>query len=108
MFARIVIIIVFLSSGSVSHAPKTTEEVVGALRLDEAHDIVAAMKHIVEEDGGARAKMILEAHPQLLPALVQMQCRLGMVVPPELLGGGDNGAGRNSSQQQLLEQVRNE
>jgi hypothetical protein len=105
------------SIGSVSsmHAPKSTADVVGAMNLDQAHDILAAMKHIIEEDGGARAKMILEAHPQLVPALVQMQCRLGMSVPPELLplhnsnnpnvpsfGGSSD---ENQQQQHLLQQV---
>lgn len=98
-------------SGSVTHAPKTTADIVGALNLDEAHDILAAMKHIVEEDGGARAKMILDAHPQLVAALIQIQCRLGMSVPPELLAPPPPpppGAGGNSEQQQLLlQQVMN-
>ena len=86
-----------------------------ALQLDEAHDILAAMKRIVEEDGGARAKMILESHPQLVPALVQMQVRLGMSVPPSLLAppqplsiapalGGGSGI-VDSQQQHLLQQV---
>lgn len=98
-------------SGSVSRTPKTTADVVNALKLDEAHDILAAMKHIVEEDGGARAKMILEAHPQLVPALVHMQTRLGMSVPPSLLnpasqsGGGMSTGGSDSNQQHLLQQV---
>lgn len=74
-----------ISGSVVAQAPKTTADVVNAMNLDEAHDILAAMKHIVEEDGGARAKMILDAHPQLVAALVQIQCRLGMSVPPELL-----------------------
>jgi hypothetical protein len=92
---------------------------VNALKLDEAHDILSAMKHIVEEDGGARAKMILDAHPQLVPALIQMQCRLGMAVPPELLAPhagpgpvpplpaslGPSGADENPMQQHLLQQV---
>jgi hypothetical protein len=89
--------------------------VVDALQLDEAHDILAAMKRIVEEDGGARAKMILESHPQLVPALVQMQVRLGMSVPPSLLAppqplsiapalGGGSGI-VDSQQQHLLQQV---
>jgi len=71
-------------SGS-SNVFKSTAEVVADLQLHEAHDILAAMKHIIEEDSGARAKMILEAHPQLIPALVQIQCRLGMAVPPSIL-----------------------
>ena len=68
-----------------SNAPKTMVDVVSALKLDEAHDILAAMKNIVEEDGGVRAKMILDAHPQLIPALIHIQQRLGMSVPPDLL-----------------------
>lgn len=109
-----------LFSGSTAPAAvsKTTADIVGALKLDEAHDILAAMKRIVEEDGGARAKMILDAHPQLVPALIQMQCRLGMSVPPELMpaapphahmavpqmhrGGED---AQQQHQQQLLQQV---
>lgn len=104
-------------SGSVAPpAQKTTADIVGALKLDEAHDILAAMKHIVEEDGGARAKMILDAHPQLVPALIQIQCRLGMSVPPELMAGGppphmaathghEGGEGTQQHQQHLLQQV---
>lgn len=58
---------------------------VNSLKLHEAHDILAAMKNFIEEDGGVRAKAILDAHPQLVPALAQMQSRLGMAVPQYLL-----------------------
>ena len=38
-----------------------------------------AMKRLVDEDGGVRAKQVLEDFPQLVPALLEMQRRLGMV-----------------------------
>ena len=75
----------FCVLGTSSGAPKTTEEIVSAMKLDEAHDILAAMKRMIEEDGGDRAKMILDSHPQLIPALIQIQNRLGMAVPQHLL-----------------------
>lgn len=43
------------------------------LKLHEAYDILDAMKRIVDEDSGERAKSILEAHPQLVDALLQIQ-----------------------------------
>jgi 2-oxo-4-hydroxy-4-carboxy--5-ureidoimidazoline (OHCU) decarboxylase len=43
--------------------------------LHEAYDILEAMKRIVDEDNGERARTILEAHPQLVIALLQIQAR---------------------------------
>jgi hypothetical protein len=52
---------------------KSTHDVVSELKLHEAYDILDAMKRIVDEDSGERAKGILEAHPQLVDALLQIQ-----------------------------------
>ena len=52
---------------------KGTAEVVGELKLHEAYDILDAMKRIVDEDSGSRAKSILEAYPQLVSALLEIQ-----------------------------------
>lgn len=57
---------------------KTTESVIAGLKLHQAYDFLEAMKNIVEEDHGHRAKAILEAYPQLIPACVEIQRRLGM------------------------------
>jgi hypothetical protein len=54
---------------------KDTDDVVGSLKLHEAYDILEAMKRIVDEDNGERARTILEAHPQLVIALLQIQVR---------------------------------
>ncbi len=42
------------------------------------------MKKLVDEDHGHRAKAILEAYPQLVPAFLEIQRRLGMVAAPPL------------------------
>jgi hypothetical protein len=60
-------------------AMKTTEGVVQGLKLHQAYDFLETMKNIVEEDHGRRAKAILEAYPQLIPAFLDIQRRLGMV-----------------------------
>lgn len=60
-------------------AIKTTEGVVAGLKLHQAYDFLETMKNIVEEDHGRRAKAILEAYPQLIPAFLDIQRRLGMV-----------------------------
>jgi len=65
----------YLAVGSV----KTTESVVAGLKLHQAYDFLEAMKKMVEEDQGHKAKAILEAYPQLIPACVEIQRRLGMV-----------------------------
>ena len=59
------------------------------LQLHEAWDILDAMKRLVDEDR-ARARTLLESHPQLVEALVQIQRRLGMI---PTLGGGLGGGG---------------
>mmetsp|Transcript_8838 Transcript_8838/g.9353 ORF Transcript_8838/g.9353 Transcript_8838/m.9353 type:complete len:250 (+) Transcript_8838:33-782(+) len=64
---------------------KDTEEVVASLKLHEAYDILEAMKRIVDEDSGERARTILEAHPQLVFALLQIQKRLGMAISQSAL-----------------------
>lgn len=58
---------------------RTTQSVVGSLKLIETYDILEGMKKIIDEDRGHRARAILEAYPQLVPALIEMQRRLGMV-----------------------------
>lgn len=58
---------------------KTTEGVIAGLKLHQAYDCLETMKRIVEEDHGHRAKAILEAYPQLIPAFLEIQRRLGMI-----------------------------
>ena len=57
---------------------KTTEGTIAGLKLHQAYDFLETMKNIVEEDQGHRAKAILEAYPQLIPACIEIQRRLGM------------------------------
>lgn len=59
---------------------KDTDEVVASLKLHEAYDILEAMKRIVDEDNGERARSILESHPQLVIALLQIQVNLSLFV----------------------------
>ena len=40
---------------------------------------LAGIKNMVDEDRGQRAKEILQAQPQLVPALVAIQQRLGII-----------------------------
>ena len=59
-----------------------------------------AMKRLVDEDR-ARARTLLEAYPQIVEALVQIQRRLGMI--PTVSGGpmlssGSSGGGHNMEQ----------
>lgn len=75
----VVQIITSRSLFSVGPTLKTTENVVAGLKLHQAYDFLETMKKIVEEDHGHRAKAILEAYPQLIPACVEIQRRLGMV-----------------------------
>ena len=58
---------------------KTTESVVAGLKLHQAYDFLEAMKKMAEEEHGHRARAVLEAYPQLIPACVEIQRRLGMV-----------------------------
>jgi hypothetical protein len=51
---------------------------VASLKLHEAYDILEAMKRIVDEDNGERARSILESHPQLVIALLQIQVHLSL------------------------------
>jgi hypothetical protein len=49
------------------------------MQLHEAWDILEAMKKLVDEDRtGQRVRTILEAHPQLVGAMLEIQRRLGM------------------------------
>jgi hypothetical protein len=53
------------------------------MKLSQAYDVLEAMKRIVDEDNGLRAKAVLEAYPQLVPAFLEVQRRLGMVTSAE-------------------------
>jgi hypothetical protein len=52
-------------------------QVIASLKLHEAWDILDAMKKLVTEDNnrGQKAKAILEAHPQLVGAIYEIQVR---------------------------------
>ena len=52
---------------------RTTEATVASLKLSEIYDILEGMKKVINEYRGHRARAILEAYPQLIPALVEMQ-----------------------------------
>ena len=54
---------------------KTTEAIVANMKLAEVYDFLVEFKKIIDEDRGHRARAILEAHPQLIPALAEMQVR---------------------------------
>lgn len=72
---------------------KSTESIISAMPLTEIHDILDGMKKIIDEDRGQRARALLEANPQLVPAFIEMQRRLGMV---EASGAGA-GVGKQPS-----------
>ncbi len=96
---------------------KTAESVISNLKLHQAYDFLETMKNIVDEDSH-RAKAILEAYPQLIPAFNEIQRRLGMVAAPQIsepksvavpqLSPADSAVGAPPSvyQQHLLQQVR--
>ena len=50
-------------------------QVIASLQLHEAWDILDAMKKLTEEDRGEKARALLEACPQLVGALAQIQVR---------------------------------
>ena len=52
---------------------KTTESVVGSMKLSDIYDILDGMKNLVDEDRGQKARALLDAYPQLVPALIEMQ-----------------------------------
>ena len=58
---------------------KTPESVTADMNLADAYDVLAGIKNMVDEDRGQRAKEILQAQPQLVPALVAIQQRLGII-----------------------------
>ena len=45
---------------------------VSALQLHEAWDLLESMKKMVDDDRG-RARSLLEAHPQLIGAFIEVQ-----------------------------------
>lgn len=45
---------------------------VSALQLHEAWDLLESMKKLVDDDRG-RARSLLEAYPQLIGALIEVQ-----------------------------------
>ena len=48
---------------------------VSALQLHEAWDLLESMKKLVDDDRG-RARSLLEAYPQLIGALIEVQVEL--------------------------------
>ena len=62
------------------------QSVVNSLKLDEAWDLLDAMKKLVAEDNnrGNKAKSILETHPQLISAMYEIQKRLGIALPKHI------------------------
>jgi Hinge domain of cleavage stimulation factor subunit 2 len=48
---------------------------VSTLQLHEAWDLLESMKKLVDDDRG-RARSLLEAYPQLIGALIEVQVRL--------------------------------
>ncbi len=51
----------------------STEAVISTLKPSEAYDILEAFKTIIDEDGGIRARKIIETYPQLASAIVEIQ-----------------------------------
>ena len=54
-------------------------QVILNLQLYEAWDILDYIKKIADEDNGQKIRALLETYPQLIPAIIQIQKRLGMV-----------------------------
>lgn len=54
------------------------ENLTTHLPLHEAYDILSKMKDLLSEDRGHRAKELLEAYPQLIPAFSEILTRLGL------------------------------
>ena len=50
----------------------TSNYSVSALQLHEAWDLLESMKKLVDDDRG-RARSLLEAYPQLIGALIEVQ-----------------------------------
>jgi cleavage stimulation factor subunit 2 len=63
------------------------QSVIQGLKLHTAWDLLEAMKKLVAEDNnrGQKAKAILEAHPQLISAFYEIQKRLGIALPKNVL-----------------------
>ena len=53
---------------------KSLHITVSALQLHEAWDLLESMKKLVDDDRG-RARSLLEAYPQLIGALIEVQVR---------------------------------
>lgn len=49
-----------------------TRTIVSALQLHEAWDLLESMKKLVDDDRG-KARSLLEAYPQLIGALIEVQ-----------------------------------
>lgn len=54
------------------HDCDTCTPLVSALQLHEAWDLLESMKKMVDDDRG-RARSLLEAHPQLIGAFIEVQ-----------------------------------
>ena len=54
-------------------------QVILNLQLYEAWDILDYIKKIADDDNGQKIRALLETYPQLIPAIIQIQKRLGMV-----------------------------
>ena len=54
---------------------KQEADTVQSLQLHEAWDILEYVKRLADEGTGQRARSLLSAYPQLVPALLQIQVR---------------------------------
>lgn len=64
-----------LGGGSVS----ATQNIINSMPLSEAWDILDAMKKLIDEDRSA-ARNVLEAYPQLVFALYEIQVRIRTIL----------------------------
>ena len=68
------------------------------MKLAHAYDVLAAFKKIIDEDRGQRAKTIVESNPQLVPAMIAIQCRLGLIAPESTSNDASSSMSGASSQ----------
>eukprot|EP00607_Mallomonas_marina_P007849 CAMPEP_0182418942 /NCGR_PEP_ID=MMETSP1167-20130531/3325_1 /TAXON_ID=2988 /ORGANISM="Mallomonas Sp, Strain CCMP3275" /LENGTH=242 /DNA_ID=CAMNT_0024593441 /DNA_START=68 /DNA_END=796 /DNA_ORIENTATION=+ len=86
---------------------RTVETIITGMKLTEIHDILDGMKSLIDEDRGQRARALLEAYPQLVPALIEMQKRLGMVEANGSVGGGGRQSHSHRSSSPTSQSSRN-